>query len=150
MIQLIRTDSQNQDFVELVKKLDEYLSISDGEDHLFYDQFNKIDTINHVVVAYFNEKPVGCGAIKEYDDATMEVKRMFTSNESRGKGVASLILFELEKWAVELLYNRCLLETGIRQVEAIGLYKKNKYAVVDNYGQYVGIKDSVCFEKKLL
>ncbi|MDY0780389.1 GNAT family N-acetyltransferase [Tenacibaculum sp. IB213877] len=149
MIQLIRTNSNNKDFVTLVKKLDQFLAVSDGEDHAFYDQFNKLDTIKHVIVAYLDDKPVGCGAIKQYDGFTVEVKRMFTTIEARGKGIASLILAELEKWAIELSYKRAVLETGIRQVEAIGLYKKNDYKVIENYGQYTGVKDSVCFEKLL-
>jgi putative acetyltransferase len=147
VIELTRTNSTNKDFVALVKKLDQFLAVSDGEDHAFYDQFNKLDVIKHVIVAYHDDKPVGCGAIKEYDTSTVEVKRMFTTTEARGKGVASVILAELEKWAIELSYKRAILETGIRQVEAIGLYKKNDYKVIENYGQYTGVKDSVCFEK---
>jgi putative acetyltransferase len=147
VIELIRTNSTNKDFVALVKELDKYLAITDGDDHDFYDQFNKIDAINYVIVAYLDGKPVGCGAIKKYNDSVMEIKRMFTIEETRGKGVASVILAELEKWAKELSYKKCILETGIRQVEAIGLYKKNNYKVIENYGQYTGVKDSVCFEK---
>ena len=64
MIKFIRTNSEHGLFIELVKHLDEELKIRDGEQHAFYDQYNKIDHINHVVVAIMNEKPVGCGAIK--------------------------------------------------------------------------------------
>ncbi|MDE3145570.1 MAG: GNAT family N-acetyltransferase, partial [Bacteroidota bacterium] len=125
MIQLIRTDSGNKDFIELVKHLDADLAEKDGDDHTFYNQFNKIDKIKFVVVAYENEKPLGCGAIKEYDLTTMEVKRMFVHPENRGKGIASKILSELENWAKELSFAKCILETGKRQKEAIELYKKN-------------------------
>lgn len=147
MIELIRTNSINKDFVALVKELDEYLAVTDGEDHAFYDQFNKIDTIKHVIVAYDDGKPLGCGAVKEYDTVTVEIKRMFTTIDARGKGIATLILAELEKWAIELSYKKAILETGVRQVEAIGLYKKNNYKITKNFGQYIGVKDSVCFEK---
>lgn len=147
MIQVVRTSAENKDFITFVASLDKYLAVKDGEDHAFYDQFNKIDTIKYVVVAYENDKPLGCGAIKQYDEETMEVKRMFTSEESRGKGVATKILAELELWAKELSFKKCILETGIRQTEAINLYKKNNYTIIKNYGQYADIKDSVCFEK---
>ena len=150
MIQLVRTNSANPDFVELIKKLDQYLSITDGDDHAFYDQFNKINTINHVIITYIDEKPVGCGAIKEYDYQTMEVKRMFTIEETRGKGIASMILAQLESWTIELDYKKCILETGVRQIEAIGLYKKNNYKIIENYGQYTGVEGSICFEKNIL
>lgn len=65
MISLVRTTSENKDFIHLVKLLDEFLAVSDGNEHAFYDQFNKLDSIKHVVVAYINKLPVGCGAIKE-------------------------------------------------------------------------------------
>src|SRR5690349_5894182 len=115
MIRLIRTNSGNQDFIELVKHLDIYLTEKDGRDHSFYDQFNKIDKIKYAVMAYENDKPVGCGAIKEYDPDTMEIKRMYILPESRGKGIATKILTELEVWANELHYKKCILETGKRQ-----------------------------------
>jgi putative acetyltransferase len=146
---LKRTNSNDADFQKLVKELDKDLAIRDGEDHAFYAQFNKIDTIKYVVVAFDNETAAGCGAIKEYAPDTMEVKRMFVPVESRGKGIASLVLKELESWAEELGYKKCILETGIKQPEAIGLYKKNSYKVIKNYGQYAEVEDSVCFEKQL-
>lgn len=147
MIQLVRTDSKNKDFITLVASLDKDLAIRDGDDHAFYDQFNKIDAIKHVIVAYENNKPLGCGAIKQYDEQTMEVKRMFTSENSRGKGIATKILTELELWAKELSFKKCILETGVKQPEAIGLYKKKNYKIIQNYGQYATVEDSVCFEK---
>ena len=147
MIKLIRTNSENIDFVSLVELLDADLAIRDGEDHDFYNQFNKLDNINHVVVLYDNEIPTGCGAIKEFTFDTMEVKRMFTLPNARGKGIASQILIELENWAKELSYKRIVLETGIKQPEAIALYKKCNYNVILNYGQYAGVENSVCFEK---
>ena len=127
--------------------LDAGLAITDGEDHLFYDQFNKIDSIRYVVVAYENEMPVGCGAIKQYDSTTMEIKRMYVAPEHRGKGIATKILLELENWTVELSFERCMLETGKRQTEAIQLYKKNGYMIIPNYDQYAAMENSVCFEK---
>ncbi|HZH95034.1 MAG TPA: GNAT family N-acetyltransferase [Flavisolibacter sp.] len=119
----------------------------DGNEHSFYDQFNKIDTIRHVVVAYENDKPVSCGAMKEVNPATMEIKRMYTIPESRGKGLATKVLTQLETWATELSYEKCLLETGKRQPEAIELYRKNGYIIIPNYGQYAGVENSLCFEK---
>lgn len=150
MIKLIRTDSNNQHFQELVKALDLDLRIRDGEDHAFFAQFNKIDMIKYVVVAYENKMPVGCGAIKEYAMKVMEVKRMYVLEDKRGKGIASLVLQELEKWCTELKYDKCILETGLAQPEAIRLYSKNNYQRIPNYGQYEHVATSVCFEKKLI
>jgi putative acetyltransferase len=149
MIEILRTNSENKDFIDLVKLLDKYLSEMDGDEHQFYAQFNTIDKIKHVVVAYINEEPVGCGAIKELNASSMEIKRMYTSPAYRNNGIASAILLELEKWTSELGYKKCVLETGIRQTEAIALYKKNNYISIENYGQYKNVENSRCFEKVL-
>lgn len=149
MIKLLRTNAMNLDFIELVKFLDADLQIRDGEEHSFYNQFNKLNDIKHVVMAYDNEIPIGCGAIKEYEPSAAEIKRMFVSPNSRGKGIATKILTELEHWAKELSFVKCILETGINQPEAIGLYKKNGYKNIANYGQYENVENSVCFEKIL-
>ncbi|MAZ29549.1 MAG: GNAT family N-acetyltransferase [Cytophagaceae bacterium] len=147
MKNLVRTSASNPDFIALVRHLDADLAIRDGEDHAFYHQFNTIGSIKHVVVLYEDSIAVACGAIKQYDTASAEVKRMYTLPTYRGKGYASLLLGALEVWARELGYKKCILETGIRQPEAIALYKKNNYTVTPNYGQYAGVENSVCFEK---
>src|SRR5436305_9209211 len=148
-MEIIRTNSENPDFIGLVKLLDTDLAIRDGKDHSFYAQYNKIDKIKYVVVGYEDNKPIACGAIKEFTPQAMEVKRMYTLPEYRGKGIAQQLLTELEKWAKELSYAKCILETGKKQPEAIQLYKKSGYTITPNYGQYVGIENSVCFEKEL-
>ncbi|RZL48076.1 MAG: GNAT family N-acetyltransferase, partial [Pedobacter sp.] len=65
------------------------------------------------------------------------------------KGVATTVLSALEQWAGELGYKKCVLETGIRQADAISLYQKCGYQSIPNYGQYIGVDNSVCFEKEL-
>lgn len=149
MLRLKRTNSTQRDFIALIRDLDAYLSITDGDEHAFYDQFNKIDKIKHVVVAYENEIPIGCGAIKEFSANSMEVKRMYTSPNGRKKGIATAIIKELEGWAKELGYTKCVLETGKRQYHAIALYQKVGYQIIPNYGQYIGVENSICFEKDL-
>lgn len=147
MIEFIRTNSDHPDFILLVIQLDTYLAEIDGEEHAFYAQYNKIDKIQHVIISYDNNQPAGCGAIKEYAADTIEIKRMFTLPEKRGKGIATFILHELEKWAAELSYLKCILETGNRQRDAIALYQKSGYKQIPNYGQYAGVENSVCYEK---
>ncbi|WP_264536665.1 hypothetical protein [Flavobacterium sp. N1736] len=67
MISLKRTNSDDIDFINLVALLDQDLAIRDGEDHGFYNQFNKIDKIKHAVVFYENDIAMGCGAFREKD-----------------------------------------------------------------------------------
>lgn len=149
MIEIKKTSSTDKDFVMLVNYLDAELAEVDGDDHAFYDQFNKISDINYAIVIYLGGQPVGCGAIKALQTDAMEVKRMYIKQEYRGKGLAKKILGSLEKWTLELGYKKCVLETGKRQSEAVNLYKKSGYISIPNYGQYAGVENSLCFEKHL-
>lgn len=150
MTQLLRTDSKHPDFISLVKLLDADLAFRDGADNAYYAQFNKIAMLKNCVIAYINEEPVGCGAFKPFENsASVEVKRMFVLENQRGNGIAGLVLAELEKWAFELGYPQSVLETGKRQPEAIALYTKYGYQITENYGQYKGMDNSVCFIKHL-
>lgn len=150
MRNLIRTDSDNSDFRELVGLLDRELQIRDGAEHSFYAQFNKIDKIREVVVAYENNQVVGCGAFKEFAPRVAEIKRMYVRENMRGRGIAGEILKELENWAKELNFTECILETGLKQPEAIALYRKSGYEIIPNYGQYEGIENSVCMRKVII
>ncbi len=149
MINLVRTNSDNSEFRELVALLDHDLQIRDGDEHSFYAQFNRVDKIRHIVVAYEDFEPVGCGAIRKYSEDVAEIKRMFVQPAQRGRGVARSILAELELWAKELNFSECILETGIKQPEAIRLYKKSGYVKIPSYGQYLNVENSVCMGKLL-
>ena len=148
-MKLKRCDNFNLDFQTLVAELDAELAIRDGEDHAFYHQYNGIDHLNNVVVAYENGHALACGAFKKRSETRVEVKRMFTSVSARKRGFAQQVLAELEQWAVELNYAEVVLETGKAQVEALAFYPKNSYVVIPNFAPYVGIENSVCFLKKL-
>ena len=148
-MKLLRTDSENADFRELVRLLDAELAMRDGAEHSFYAPYNKIDKIREVVVAYENETAVGCGAFKEYEPNVAEIKRMYVRENTRGRGIAGRILSELESWANELNFSECILETGLKQPEAIRLYEKSGYERIPNYGQYAGVENSVCMRKSI-
>lgn len=149
MPELFRTDSDNNDFKLLVKLLDEDLAIRDGADHAFYAQYNYIDKIKNAVVVFIDKKAVACGAFKKYSDSKVEIKRMYVVENFRGQGIAQKVLAELEKWAGELNFSECILETGKKQPEAISLYQKAGYTIIKNYGQYENIENSICMTKKI-
>ena len=149
MIKIIRTNSDNTDFLSLVTLLDRDLQVRDGDEHSFYAPYNTLTKINHAVVAYEDAGPVGIGALKQYTTDVAEIKRMFVQPEFRGQGIARLILIELEAWAKELHYSTCILETGKKQPEAIRLYQKAGYILFPNYGQYENVENSVCMKKQL-
>jgi GNAT superfamily N-acetyltransferase len=148
MLRIVRTDSDDKDFVALVRLLDADLAERDGEDHAFYAQYNKIAAIKHVIVAYHNEVAVGCGAFKKYAEGIAEVKRMYVKPGYRRQGIAQMVLKELEKWSAEAGYQTLILETGKAQPEAIALYKASGYERIPNYGQYEHVENSVCMKKE--
>lgn len=149
MLQLKRTASTDANFIQLVQLLDADLAERDGADHAFYAQFNKVHMIQHVVIAYENNTAAGCGAFKPFDSDSVEIKRMYVVPQHRNKGIAAEVLKELELWAKEEGYTSTVLETGMKQPEAIRLYEKCGYSRIPNYGQYAGVENSVCMKKEL-
>ena len=148
-IEVKRTNSESEDFRTLVLDLEKHLTNADEKEHDKCKQFNTLDDIKHVIVVYVDKKAVGCGAIRKYDHDTIEIKRMFVSENARKKGIGSEILKELEIWAKELGFEKSILETGHMLPEAVRLYKKHNYTQIPNYGQYKEMEKSICFAKKL-
>jgi len=149
MIKLKRTDSDNEDFRLLIGELDKELWSRYDNLQAVYDKHNIIENNKNVLVAYKDEVAVGCGCFKKYNDQTVEIKRMYVKPGYRGQKIARLILDALEKWALELNISATVLETGTKQAEAIHLYLKSGYIVVENYGPYKDLQESVCMQKNL-
>jgi len=92
------------------------------------------------------EEIYGKGKIEDFMD---EIKRMYVKKEARGKGLSKLILLDLESKAKEMNYKRIVLETGVRQPEAINLYEKFGYKRMKCYGRFADDPESVCYEKTI-
>ena len=99
------------------------------------------------LVAQLDGAPVGCGALRRFDDTTAEIKRMYVAATARRQGIARRILLELERHAQAFNYRSVRLETGIRQPEAQRLYESLGYRPRAAFGPYVGNPTSVCYEK---
>lgn len=149
-MKLVQTNQGSKDFQQLVALLDAELAIRDGDDHAFYHQFNGIESLDHVIIAYDKGHPVGCGAFKARNNQQVEIKRMFVLTAARKKGYASAILTTLETWAAKEGYSEAILETGKAQIEALSFYPKQGYTVIPNFAPYVGVENSVCFSKSLV
>jgi len=149
-ISIKRTNSADKDFNELIAKLDHELWNELKEDQGTYDKYNKVPGLQTVVVLYINQKAVACGCFKKFNHDTVEVKRMFVEKEWRGRGLSRLILNELEAWAIESCFQYAVLETSIHFKAARSLYQSEGYEIINNYGQYAGLEESVCMKKKLL
>lgn len=147
--EIVQTTSENEDFRRLVAELDADLALRDGAEHAFYHQYNGLAGLDRAVVVYLGGQAAGCGALKAFGDDALEVKRMYTLPAFRGQGVAGRVLQRLEQWAAADGFARCVLETGRRQPEAIALYEKHGFRRIPNFGQYAGVANSLCFEKRL-
>jgi putative acetyltransferase len=147
MIKIVRTNSENPHFRNLTRSLDLELWSRYEAGQAAYDRHNKIENNETVVLIYLDEQAIGCGCIKKYSDDIAEIKRMYVKPNERGKGVAIMIVDELEKWAKELGFSKAVLETGVMQPEAIRLYEKLGYMNSEKYGPYVDMELSVCMSK---
>ena len=148
-MKIIRTTYLNPEFQELVAQLNTDLANRDGKDHPL-SQFNEITHLKHVVVLYLENKAVGCGAIARYDLSASEIKRMYVTPAHRGQQLGENILSELENWTKELGLSICILFMGVNQPEAMKLYLRNNFSVIENYGKLKDIPDSICLAKTLL
>ncbi len=105
------------------------------------------------LIATSDGADAGCGAFRPVTlrgfSNTAEIKRMYVRTAFRGKGVAKVVLGDLEDRAAARGFANTILETGLRMKEAIALYRRSGYTVIDNYGQFVGNPESVCMTKAL-
>ena len=141
-----RCDGSNKDFIENCILLDEDLDRRVGAviDRSKYTCYNLTDKIKEAIVVYLDGKPVGGGAIRSYDEATMELKRIFVRPEAQGHGIGTSLVSKLIEWAKELGYTKIVLETGELLAESVHVYSKLGFERIPNYGQYADMEDSYC------
>jgi GNAT superfamily N-acetyltransferase len=148
-IEIIKTNSDNTDYIHLKNDLDQYLWDKYPVLKTDYWGNNILEFNPNVLVIYIDKKAVACGCFKKYDEKRVEIKRMFVAPAARDLGLAKQILQELEDWASSLGYTTAILETLHKQKEAIGLYQKCGYMIVANYEPYIGLANSVCMQKEI-
>jgi GNAT superfamily N-acetyltransferase len=136
----------------LIAALDEHLASRYSADQRFGPNLRPehvASGLGTFVVARADGRAVGCGALRRLDEASAEVKRMYVEPELRGRGIAKEILDHLEAAARVMGISRLVLETGIYQAEAIGLYRRVGFNPVRCWGEYLDVLTSVCFEKTI-
>ena len=150
-MEFVYTNGDNSDFIELCHSLDDFLNelVGGEENRAEYIQYNRLDDIHDVIVAYDDGIPVGIASFKKYDDECAEVKRVFIKQKYRGRGISNKLMELLENVAKEKGYHYLILESGEPLVAAMALYRKIGYKVIPNYGQYKDMPNSICMKKKL-
>jgi putative acetyltransferase len=101
------------------------------------------------LVARLDGEPVACGALRRLEPGTGEIKRMYVAPSQRGLGVGRRVLGELERHAHRLGLRRLVLETGVRQQEALALYERFGFQRIELFGEYLGSAASICMAKDL-
>lgn len=147
----ILTDGKNADFAALCVLLDESLETAVGKtvQRAKYAPMNTLEKIEDAVVVYDGALPVACGGIRPYEGDVAEVKRVFVSPDYRGQGISRLMMRILEDRAREKGFRTLILETNHLLIPACRLYDSLGYVVIDNYGPYVDMPESLCMGKTL-
>jgi DNA repair protein RadC len=148
-IKVVRTTSENPDFISLITIFDTFLWERYPELKKEYWGNNLIEFNANVVLIYLDGKAVASGCFKKYNENTVELKRMFVLPEARGLGLAQKVIRELEKKAKNQGYQIMILETLYKQTEAISLYQKVGFEIVENYEPYIGLSNSICMSRRI-
>lgn len=141
-----RTTSEDVDFKFLEKQLDDELFEIYGDMQSNYSSHNTVIDLKTIII-FVDQKPIGCGCLKFLDCDLAEVKRVYVSLEYRDRGVAKIIVKEIEKLAIESNIKNIILQTGSRQKAAGNLYESMGYKLTENYGPYVNDSNSICMKK---
>lgn len=150
MISFQRSNNSNPDFQKFCEELDKEFWIRYPESKQNFEPYNKVNESARIMLAYDGHAAVGCGCFRPVTGLDgIEIKRMYVRPEYRGSGIARRILSELERWAGEEGFSVSILETGIKQPEAIALYSRCGYTQIPNYPPYVDVKESICMKKEL-
>lgn len=146
-----KTNGTDPDFIKLCKQLDNTLDeyVGGTTQRKQYDQYNGLEDIHDVIMIYDGKTAVGCGGYKAFDEETAELKRVFMDKAYRGKGLSKELLRRIEADARMAGYRYMVLETGAILKEAVALYAKSGYKIINNYGPYVDMPQSICMQKKL-
>jgi len=150
MIHLIETDAHHDHLRGLIEELDAYLFQLYPPDEVFLVDF-EAPSANDIrfVIAYSDNRPIGCGAIKPLDENSAELKRFYVIQDFRNRGIAGMMLDKLEKMARESGYASLKLETGEPQAEAVAFYRRHGYEAIERFGEYADCPSSLCYEKQL-
>ncbi len=150
MVQIRLLTPRSKAAKELIDELDAYQS------ELYPAESNHLDLVEelekphvHFLGAFEGTLLLGCGAVKLVDGYG-EIKRMYVRAGSRGKGVGRSLLLALEAIVKKAGVPLVRLETGVRQQEALELYKRSGYTEIAPFGDYHKDPLSIFMEKRIV
>lgn len=151
-IRMVREQLESATVQALIRDLNAELTKQypeEGANHFRLDPDEVAEGRGALLVAYLDDAPVGCGAVRRIEADAGELKRMYVVPSARGRGIGRLILNALESEARKLGVRRLVLETGSRQREAMALYSRAGFQHIPSFGEYASSPLSVCMSKEL-
>ena len=150
-IDYIWTDGNNEDFQRFYLKTEEFYSsiVGGRKNREAFIPYNISESITDVLIASVEGAAVGCAGLKAYSDSDVEIKRVWVDPEFRGNHISTAMMDALEAKAVELGFRRAILQTRPQMEEAVHLYTKRGYVLIDNYPPYDKLDGAICFAKEL-
>ena len=145
------TDGKDPVFHKFYLKTEEYYSsiVGGRQNRLAFVPYNVSDNISHVLIARCGEADAGCAGLKAYSDDDVEIKRVWVEPEYRGNHIAISMMNILEEKAKGLGFKRVILQTRPQMTDAVGLYTRLGYTLIDNYPPYDKLEGAVCYAKDI-
>ncbi|GAA4747341.1 GNAT family N-acetyltransferase [Modestobacter marinus] len=141
-------DPVAQHLIERVQQ--EYVVRYGGRDAAVVDPAEFSPPQGLFLVAEVDGVPAGCGGWRAHGHGVAELKRMYVEPGFRRRGLAALVLAELERTAAAAGHQQLLLNSGDRQPEALALYDRAGYTPVAGYGIYADSPEAVFLGKQLV
>lgn len=127
----------------------EYVARYGGEDAAAVDAAEFAPPAGLFLVGLLDGMPVATGGWRRLSDADAEIKRMYVVGAARRRGLARVVLAELERTAAAAGFARMVLNTGPEQPEAVALYESAGYAPVEGFGHYACHPNALFYGKAL-
>ncbi len=140
------TKGDDKVFEQFYIKTEEYYSriVGGKKNRAGFIPYNLSESISDVLIAYVDDKAVGCAGLKRYSDQDVEIKRVWVEPECRGKHIATQLMDQIEDKARQLGYKRAILQTRPIMKDAVGLYESRGYMLIGNYPPYDKLEGAVC------
>ncbi|WP_092207701.1 GNAT family N-acetyltransferase [Desulfoluna spongiiphila] len=146
MITFSERNLEHFDSISLVNELSEILSRITGDSgKSSFNEYEFEQNGGKFIVAYENDNAIACGSIRQFDEESCEIKRMY----SRKSGLGKQVLKELENQAKLLKYTKLMLSTRRVNLKAVNFYMRNGFIEIPPYGKYKSRKESICLAKIL-
>ncbi|MDN2486726.1 GNAT family N-acetyltransferase [Kosakonia sacchari] len=141
------TESTDPACLQLQDALSDYLQHLTGSSGRASFDASTLGERGFFLLAQENAVAVGCAAVRELSAGIGEIKRMYACPGTRGVGAQ--LLAALEQHARERGFQALWLETRKINQRAVDFYQRNGFRIRENYGNYIGRLEAVCFEKAL-